>query len=349
MLNVAKSFLAERYDFIAYTTSRPARREAAKTHGYSTMLSGGILRLIAAAFITFWHIAKFPFSLIFSNPVIVQVQASDFQAFWEAIIYVFLGRLFHRPVALRLGGAFDHFYQESGPRAEKLIRRALLWPDILIVQSEYWRIFVAGIGRSDRVLVLPNAVPDAMVSASDELNNPTPICLFSAGTEADRKGISEVLAAMRALKERGIKVKFRLFAMLPHAQELVLRYGLSEMAEIEGYVDHDRMLAAMRTSDIFLLPSRGEGFPNALLEAMAAGLASIVTPVGAVPEIVGNDGALIVPARDALMLADAIKQLVENPSERAMIGHRAREIVVNRYTQRNVLPILHEAWQSMLT
>ena len=57
---------------------------------------------------------------------------------------------------------------------------------------------------------------------------------------------------------------------------------------VEGPAEHGRVLELMCKADVFLLPSHGEGFPNSLVEAMAAGMASVVTPVGAVPEMVAG-------------------------------------------------------------
>jgi hypothetical protein len=70
------------------------------------------------------------------RPDVVQVQSSDFQVFWECSIYVRLARALRVPVLMRLGGAFDHFYSVSSPRARGMIRQVLLWPDRLIVQSQ---------------------------------------------------------------------------------------------------------------------------------------------------------------------------------------------------------------------
>jgi glycosyltransferase involved in cell wall biosynthesis len=108
------------------------------------------------------------------------------------------------------------------------------------------------------------------------------------------------------------------------------------------------MMAAMRGADVFLLPSHSEGFPNALIEAMATGLACIVTPVGAVPEIVGNDGAIVVPVEDSHALADAIGRLATDPDLRSKLGEAARQIVATRYVQSAMAPRLGDAWQALL-
>src|SRR5207245_6012351 len=82
--------------------------------------------------------------------------------------------------------------------------------------------------------------------------------------------------------------------------------GLDGHVRMLDFLSHDEALATLRRTDVFLQISSSEGFPNMLLEAMALGCAAIVTPVGAVPEVVGADGecAFIVPAGDASQLAD---------------------------------------------
>jgi len=117
---------------------------------------------------------------------------------------------------------------------------------------------------------------------------------------------------------------------------------------MDGFVDRDGMIAAMHDSDIFLLPSYGEGFPNSLLEAMAAGLAAIVTPVGAVPEIVDGGCAVIVPVRDAKALAFAIECLANDQAWREQIASAGRARILSRFVQGVVLPVLGEAWQSLI-
>ena len=83
---------------------------------------------------------------------------------------------------------------------------------------------------------------------------------------------------------------------------------------------------------MFLLPSHGEGFPNSLVEAMAAGMASVVTPVGAVPEMVADGGALVIPVGDAGALASAIERLAADPEVRRRLGKEAQRAVSARYT-----------------
>jgi glycosyltransferase involved in cell wall biosynthesis len=175
-----------------------------------------------------------------------------------------------------------------------------------------------------------------------------PVCLFVAGTEAIRKGVEDVFAAMRAVKAAGLRMRFHLVALPPHLAKRLAEDGIDDLADVEGYVDHETLLAFMRSADIFLLPSRGEGFPNALIEAMASGLACVATPVGAVPEIVQPDGAILVPVCDPASLSEALLRLAKDCDVRTGIAANGRRIVAERYVASVVLPRLEEAWSSIV-
>ena len=88
----------------------------------------------------------------------------------------------------------------------------------------------------------------------------------------------------------------------------------------------------LAAADIFVLPSLWEGMPNALLEAMAAGLPAVATAVGAVPEmVVDGREALVVPPGDAGALARALAELAESPARRREMGALARRRVEGSY------------------
>jgi len=347
MLNVVNSPLRERNDFIRFTTSRPPKKDVTNNYGYASVLRGGVRRVLLGAALTFWHLMIFPFAVLWRRADIVQIQASDFQTFWEAALYVLLSRMLRRPVLMRLGGAFDHFYEVSSPRSRSLIRRVLRLPDRLIVQSSYWRDLVQRLGRTEGIVVLPNWVPDDLVVARRRSAGGIPTCLFVAGTEAVRKGVDDVFAAIRLVRDAGTPVRFRLLALPPSLLARLEAEDFGSMVLAEGYVDHARMLSIMFEADIFLLPSRGEGFPNSLIEAMASGAACLATPVGAVPEILGDGSAALIPLRDPHALAEAVTRLACRPRLRSALAAEGQAIVQSRYVASAVLPTLEAAWLAL--
>ena len=347
MKNVVRSPLAARYAFLPFNTSRPPKKGVTDNYGYGAIWRGGIRRLLVGGMVTLAHAAMFPFWLLIRRPDVVQVQSSDFQTFWEAAYYVWICKALRFPVAERLGGAFDNFYSASSPRARALIRRALQWPDRLIVQSVYWRDLMRTLGRSDGVHILPNWVPDALTAPVTRPDRHCPVCLFSAGSEAVRKGIDDILDAARLLKDSGVAVRLHIVAANAELERRANAAGLSDIVTLENYVGRERMLELLRASDIFLLPSRAEGFPNALVEAMATGIAAVVTPVGSIPEIVEGEAALVVPVGDATALAQSIARLCADAVLRRRTGETARQRVQRCYTEAAALPLLEEVWQAL--
>jgi glycosyltransferase involved in cell wall biosynthesis len=102
-------------------------------------------------------------------------------------------------------------------------------------------------------------------------------------------------------------------------------------------------------ADVFAFPTWREGFPNVVLEAMAAGLPLVATPVGAIPDVVREgDEALLVPARDPDALAAALQRLVSDAALRRAMGARARERALS-FSRERVLEQLAGIWRELGT
>lgn len=348
MLNLMASYLRADFEFIAFTTSRPPKRNVIDNWGYRAVLRGGARRILIGMLITLWHLMTFPFVVVGRRIALVQIQASDYFVFWEAALYAVMARLLGRPVLLRLGGAFDIFYAGSSPLMRRLISAVLNVPQGVIAQSQFASACISRAGRKGSIVILSNWSQDA--NNVEVLRSPTtaPVFLFVAGTEARRKGVEQVLAAAENLQRSGSPARFHFLAMTPTLVERTTALGLANVRAIEGPASHGHVLELMRTADVFLLPSHGEGFPNALIEAMTAGMAAIVTPVGAVPEIVADGGALTVPIGDAEALAAGIDRLARDGTLRARLGREARAAVLARYTEARALPPLAEAYRILL-
>jgi glycosyltransferase involved in cell wall biosynthesis len=128
----------------------------------------------------------------------------------------------------------------------------------------------------------------------------------------------------------------------PVLEALIHSFGLSGRASIPGSTK--QVAACLRQGDLFVLPSRTEGFPNALTEAMACGLPVIATNCGgAIEDIVRNDeNGILVPPDDVDALATAMDRIMSNPQERARLAARAPE-VAERFSLERVLELWDKA------
>jgi glycosyltransferase involved in cell wall biosynthesis len=118
-----------------------------------------------------------------------------------------------------------------------------------------------------------------------------------------------------------------------------LRHELETGATTMGIADRVRFLGWRRdlatiygATDIFLLTSRNEGTPVALIESLAAGVPGVSTEVGGVRDVIkDSDIGLMAPFGDAIGLADAVLTLFADPARRRAMGARGRESVVVRF------------------
>jgi glycosyltransferase involved in cell wall biosynthesis len=126
----------------------------------------------------------------------------------------------------------------------------------------------------------------------------------------------------------------------PERQALEERSGAE--VTFAGGVDFERVLGFYETHDILVLASETEGWPKAIVEAMAFGLVCIGSDRGLIPQILGEGRGLVVPPRDVAALAAALRRAV-NPDEAAAIRARAAP-----FGQRYSLEDLREALREVM-
>ncbi len=194
-------------------------------------------------------------------------------------------------------------------------------------------------GSRCEVVVLPNAteVPSGTPFDHDKprsTENGQPISLLFVGRFAFNKGIDILMeVAERLIKEgKGELVRFGLAGdgpLLAHYQA----QGLPANVELLGRVDDDRLVQLYRACDAFLLPTRFEGMPTVVLEAMAHAKPIIVSDVGATAELVTPHNGYLLPPGNAAALYSAILAFAERPVEvRAKMGRYSHERVVERFS-----------------
>jgi glycosyltransferase involved in cell wall biosynthesis len=116
-----------------------------------------------------------------------------------------------------------------------------------------------------------------------------------------------------------------------------------------GKVSAEALRQLYISSQAVVLPSLYEGFGLPAAESMACGTPVIATRAGALPEVVGEDGAgILVPTRDPRALADAIQQVLRDGSEIAKMGDVGRQRVEQLFTWKRVAERTVEVYKELL-
>jgi glycosyltransferase involved in cell wall biosynthesis len=229
-----------------------------------------------------------------------------------------------------------------GPLWSLLRRLTYRWADALVIQSEDVRAWAQRVIADKRIRVIPNPISDRFLPAKQARGS----VVLGVGRLDTQKGFDILIRAFATLRGRHPEWSLVILGRGPHADELKdLAARLLPVSVVIFGGNVTNPADYYRSAGLFVLSSRYEGFPNALLEAMASGCAVIATNCpGGTAEIVrsGTDG-LLVPPNDVDSLAKAMDRLMNSSEERERLGEQATD-VSNRFAVGRV----HSLWNDVI-
>jgi glycosyltransferase involved in cell wall biosynthesis len=204
-------------------------------------------------------------------------------------------------------------------RAWSLLRR-LVYPRAaaIVVQTESVRAWAESLG--DRVAVIGNPVASSPAHAHARAQE-----IVAVGRLVPQKGFDVLVRAFATLSTEDWRLTILGEGPSRRAlEDLIAQLGVRDRVALVGEV-HD-VRARLRSAAVFVLASRFEGFPNALLEAMAEGAAIVATDCRSGPAEILRDcpRALLVPVDDAPALADALARVIVDEALRERCGAEVR-------------------------
>lgn len=130
------------------------------------------------------------------------------------------------------------------------------------------------------------------------------------------KGHREMVQTLRLLRDKGVEVTLTFvggdyFGGIEQITGYANRLGVADLVRFSGFVSTDRLRELLLEADILVHPTRAEGLPRVIIEALALGLPCVTTPVSGNPELVDED--FLVDYSDVTGFADCIMRLVQNP------------------------------------
>lgn len=343
-----RSPLRKEWRFVPYNNSRPPKRNTVENLSYRALFNAGPKRVVIGALVTLKNLLLFPLALLRHRPQVVQIQSSDYFAFWESSAYQRIASFMGMPTVVRFGGSFNFFYEAASPRGKSAIRKVLDRPDGVIVQSKMWHAyFTPLVSNPARLHIIPNAVPEPPPFHTHPIPQNKPRALLICGENARLKGVYTVLDALVLLDH---KVTIDLVSVSPSLIAEIENHACRQDITVHPTLSHSALLALYSVVDIFLIPSEREGFPNALLEAMAAGLPVVGSPAGAIPEVlIHGQGGFLHPHDDSQSLASSLLQLVGSHSLREQMGRYNHMTVCRSFTLQTAFSPFSAVWRKAMT
>jgi glycosyltransferase involved in cell wall biosynthesis len=285
----------------------------------------------------------------FARPSIVHAHSSSRGSFIRKSVLLAIARFFGCPTVFHLHGAeFHHFAEkESGSLLRWWIRRTLERSSKVIALSESWAAFLSTYAPAATIQVVPNSV--RLRKPSSKRVEEAGRILFLGHVE-NRKGIFELLAALSLLKDSFSYARLVVCGdgHLDLARKMADELGISSNVEFHGWVDADQKAEELTRASVFTLPSYDEGLPMAMLEAMAAKKAIVVTSVGGIPEVIRNgENGLLVPPGNTDTLAQALEEVLGNSLLREMLAKNAFRTIETRFSAPVVLGQLSRIYESL--
>lgn len=213
--------------------------------------------------------------------------------------------------------------------------------------------------RRDRIEIVPNAMAAAPLVTQEEVIAlrerlaipPAARVILSVGRLSTEKGQADLLAAVQILLRDHPQLAIRLILVGDGIERATLERTAAapDLASSVIFAGHcSNVWPYYSLADVFALPSHSEGSPNALLEAMAAGVPIVACKVGGVPETVENDrSALLVPPAKPAAMANALARVLEHPELAARLVSNASERLVSRFSPESRYQALLQVYRSV--
>ncbi len=216
---------------------------------------------------------------------------------------------------------------------EKVARQI---PDLLTVSSSSAADIVSDFGVSpDQLHVVPLGVNTELFQPRSGSREPGRVMAI-ASADTPLKGVATLLKAVARLRVNR-DLELRLVAKVePNGptHKLIAELGISDIVHITSGLSDAELAALFASAEVACIPSLYEGFSLPAVEAMSSGTPIVASRVGALPEVLGTDGACaeLVPPADVDALTRALAELLDSPEKRRSLGKAGRARAVSVFS-----------------
>lgn len=239
---------------------------------------------------------------------------------------------------------FGFLHRLMGPLLRRVWRRAA----VVVANSQGLRQLAADFDAEVPIRVIPNGVD--LEGFQNPQRDWKPARLLFVGRIVYQKGLDLLLDALGRLRK--LDWQLELVGDGPRRERLedqAARLGIAKRVQFHGWQPRQALPGIFSAANLFVYPSRHEGMPNAVLEAMASGLPVVATRIPGNEELVeeGKTGRLV-PPEDAVALQAALESLIKDAKRRQAMGAAARRKVEAKYSWQGVAQAYLDLIQGVL-
>lgn len=265
------------------------------------------------------------------------------QAFGHAVVSIIVARVFRKRCIVKIAcaghyGDLNVFSKFPGFKgALSILKQA---DCIIAISSDVEKELLEYGFLPGKIRRIPNGVDIDFFKRQQPFPVRDSVRFILIGRRTPQKGIDIALRAAQTLMNDGVNKKFEIKFYGSDDSE----YDFRRMAEeldvtplVEFLPHQDAIRDILHHAHSLILPSRGEGMPNVLLEAMSFELPVIASRVSGVVDIIEDDiDGMLIPGEDSQALAVAMKRIILNPELATKLGQQARQKVASNFSLESV-------------
>jgi glycosyltransferase involved in cell wall biosynthesis len=287
------------------------------------------------------------------RPDVFHIHVADRRSFYRKLAYFEEARLTGVPVVVHIHGAvFEAFYEAHPANAVAVNRMFARADKVLVLHQKIYDKSIKWAGSPDNVEILYNPVELDVFGQSETRPETRPPTVLMMGEIGERKGAFDLIEAIPAVLAEVPDAYFR-FAGNGETDTLQDRanaLGIADNVDVMGWTAGEDKIRAFQTADVYCLPSYAENLPVSILEAMAARLPVVGTPVAGTPEeIIEDETGFMIEPGDKPAMADRLIRLLKDQDLRERMGAAGRARAEAHFDNEVVCTRLIRLWREAIT
>ena len=255
-------------------------------------------------------------------------------------------KLFNKPLIIT-AHAYDILEEQSKNSVINLSKKALLNSDFIITVSENNKnVLNKRLNEKKNIIIIPNSYDEEIFNSQNKIETRKDLnlpinkkILINVGSLEEIKRHKDLIKAMPKLSNNIILLIIGDGILQDNLKSQVKRLNLNERVKFLGKIDQKNISRYLNASDLFVMTSRSEGLPTAMIESFGTGTPCVATNVGGIPQLVNEKNGILISYGSLDELIKSIKKALEKKWDNIEIIKS-----VEKYTQNRTSKQLKEVY-----